>query len=301
MSDVYGIPDEYRSAYLEALLRFEGAAGVTGIDVGFIPDTQEGNDATRIGVRVHVRDERALEPVLPKNIDSVEVYKAQAVYEWQTGLIASVAMPPRFRRYDPMTPGIAVAREASPPGTLGAFVYDTKGRPCLLGAAHVLGEAKNNFDVFQPGAGDGNLVGSVVGSVYGREGDAAVARLKKGRKIDPRQFGTSVVVRKSRPAALGDLVEKSGLTTEITFGVVDGIGRYLLASNWMNGFRIDPAPASPFPISDDGDSGATWYVQGSDIGVGLHVGADTSKAAPQIRAVACHLSRVLDLLKVSLV
>jgi hypothetical protein len=294
------VTEDLKAAYERALKEFRGKPGVSGIDIGY--EWQDGISTGNICVRVHVVDQE-LPIIVPDRIGAVCVIRLPAIYGLQPGL-SSVrsAVSPRGKYLEPVQPGIAVARIGMRPGTLGALVFDSAGRKAILGAAHVLaggGNPKRGDHVFQPTAqkADRNYVGFLQTWIRNELGDAALVIFDaSSRDFVPQQYESNVVVNSARRAQLGETVEKSGLGTDVTCGLVDGIGQYELSAMWMEGFRIVP-PKDRLPISENYDSGSLWYAQSSTAGIGLHVGGD-DKAGRW--AIACHLTEVLRTLGASL-
>jgi len=114
---------------------------------------------------------------------------------------------------------------------------------------------------------------------------------------------------------LGQQAQKSGKASGRTFGVVEGVGMYVMRYEelanplvFMNGLRIVPRPEYPGDeISKAGDSGAVWfYLDKSDpenskaIGIGLHVDGEKNPEKREERAIACLLKPALDKVGVSL-
>ena len=94
--------------------------------------------------------------------------------------------------------------------------------------------------------------------------------------------------------ALNDVLEKSGRTTGITRGRVQGIGTF---NNVFPAIHLRPLLGGMGTvISDRGDSGAVWYSTISGAAVGLHVAGDNSGANPfAIAAVLTEVVRGLRL------
>jgi hypothetical protein len=164
----------------------------------------------------------------------------------------------------------------------------------------------------QPGRFDGgrretDTIGYLHRMYLGRRGDAAIAVLNGARQISSVQESTTVEVRTTRRAFLGDTVAKSGRTTGVTTGVVDGIGRYRIAysvgTHEIEGFLIRAAvDGNPdnIEISGAGDSGSLWYDPVTHEGLGLHFAGESDPAPAAEYALACHLDAVLDELNISL-
>jgi endonuclease G len=318
---------ELTAAYRTALAMFGGREEISGIDIGYRVD-DNGERTEELAVRIHYAGETPgpgfkLADAFLRAADGVPLVVVPAAYtlhEAQTSPPAetSSSLPPRRRYVDPLRPGVSISHWRTTGGTLGLVVYDLfSGRPCLLTNHHVLvppPSGRADESVVQPAANDGGMaplhtVAHVVRSMLDIDGDAAIAELTGSRGVDQAQWESNVVIRMVRDPVLGDVVEKSGVRTGVTRGVVDGIGRYYVSPanpGGMDGFRVVASPGSNGRTSDDGlvahgDSGAVWYRVSDSAGVGLHVGGDIGDLDPnRSTAVACYLSRVMRRLGVSI-
>ncbi len=309
---------QLEQAYHKAFKAYMGRENVSGIDVGY--KYVNGQRTDDIVVRIHVREkipESALEAVavFPKEINGVPVDVIQAIYR-PTAAIESL-FKRRLRR-DTIQPGLSISHPKISAGTFGAVVYDnSSGRPCILSNWHVLAgsyEAAPGDDIIQPGSFDGgrsprDRIGQLQRSILNEDGDAAIASVDRtsGRSVELAQLETGVVLRSARMAQIGDILEKSGRTTGVTRGKIDGLGAYTLAysvgSRTIEGFKIvsiiDGNPQNE-EISSGGDSGSIWYDPQTKEGVGLHFAGESDPHPREEHAIACHLPRVLDALNISL-
>ncbi len=104
------------------------------------------------------------------------------------------------------------------------------------------------------------------------------------------------------------MLEKSGRTTGVTRGKVDGFGAYTIpysvGERTVEGFKIisvlDGNPNNE-EISSGGDSGSVWYSSTTQEGIGLHFAGETNPTPNEEHAIACHLPTVLTALNISLV
>jgi len=314
--------EELQEAYEQALAKYGARAEVTAIDIGYQYD--QGKRTETMSVRIHVsekKDESVLEAaaIFPRQIGNVPVDVIEATYRVQRQRPGAKleSLFERQSRRDPMQPGISVAHTDVTAGTFGNLVYDrADGAPCILSNWHVL--AGNNGlpgdPILQPGKADGgrlpeDRVGELNRSVLGADGDAAIARLDGTRGISDVQYETGVKVTSARMPRIGEIVSKSGRTTAVTSGRVDGMGRYFLpygapqGTVGVDGFKIVPVKdGNPDneELSMGGDSGACWHIDGQGIGVGLHFAGETNANAAEEHAIACFLPRVLDALHVDL-
>jgi len=306
-----------QEVYEKVVKTFGQRANVTGIDIGYKYDGGVRTD--QVTVRIHVREKVPLEALsdaeaFPKEMDGVPIDVIQGHYSPSANGI--LALLSRRHRRDPIQPGISVSHPLVSAGTIAAVVYDrVTGAPCILSNWHVLAGsvfAQAGDAIVQPGRFDGgrretDTIGHLERMYLGRRGDAAIAVLNGTRQVSPVQDATTVEVRTTRRAFLGDTVAKSGRTTGLTAGVVDGMGRYRITysvgTHEIEGFIIRAtADGNPdnIEISGAGDSGALWYDPETHEGLGLHFAGESDPAPAAEYALACHLDAVLDELNVSL-
>ena len=94
---------------------------------------------------------------------------------------------------------------------------------------------------------------------------------------------------------LGECVMKSGRTTGITQGYVDGIGFYIVDYGGtigrvrIEGFKVLPVQSQRGEVSAPGDSGAVWFLNRTLEGVGLHFDGERNSIFLQEHGLACHL------------
>ena len=103
------------------------------------------------------------------------------------------------------------------------------------------------------------------------------------------------------------MAAKSGRSTGVTDGRIDGVGRfkvrYGFQDHWIEGFKLrtqDQANPGNLELTRHGDSGALWYDPVTQEGLGLHFAGENDSAPAAEFALACHLDAVLDELMVSL-
>ena len=311
------------AAYRTALAMFGGREEISGVDIGYRID-DNGERTEELAVRIHYAGDSPgpgfkLADAFLRAADGVPLVVIPAAYALHeapaSAHVETGSLPPRRRRVDPLRPGVSISHWRTTGGTLGLVVYDLfSGRPCLLSNHHVLvppPSAGGDESVVQPAADHGGMtplhtVARVVRSMLDVDGDAAIAQLNGSRGIDQAQWESDVVVRVVRDPALGDVVEKSGVRTGVTRGIVEGIGRYYVSPAnpaGMDGFRV-VSSAENGAADDDlvarGDSGAVWYSVRDGAGLGLHVGGEVAESRPGRAAVACYLSRVMRRLGVSI-
>lgn len=307
---------QVQNAYRKALSAYGARPDVTGVDVGF--KYVNGQRTKQTAIRIHVREKlpaSGLEAVavFPQAIDGVPTDVIEAIYRPQAELVTAAA---RTQRLDPLQPGISVAHSNVSAGTLGAIVFDqASGKPAILSNWHVLAgsaAARAGDPILQPGPADtGRLPSDVVAHlerfILSETGDAAVALLNGQRSVLNAQFGTNIQLRGARPVVGDEVLEKSGRSTGVTRGRVDGEGRYNIDYSvgriGVDGFKIvarREGNPDDEEISAGGDSGSVWYAPGTREGVGLHFAGEVDALPASEHAIACHLPAVLQALKVSL-
>jgi hypothetical protein len=308
--------DQIEQAYRKALKTYGSRENVTGIDKGY--KYVNGQRIDQMAIRIHVReklDDSVLEAaeVFPSSIQGVPVDVIQAVYRPQADLAGNAQ---RTQRLDPIQPGISCGHRSVTAGTLGAMVFDrVSGRKAILSNWHVLAgspAAQAGDAILQPGRADGgrfpgDSVASLERWILNAHGDAAVALLNDSRSFIDEPLGSGADLGAPRMVNPGEIVQKSGRTTGVTEGRVDGTGRYFIDYDGrkigIDGFKVvavkDGNPDDE-EISSGGDSGSIWYVEGSREAVGLHFAGETDPQPDQEHALACHLPRVLEALNVSL-
>lgn len=309
---------QLQQAYEEAREDYIGRENVTGVDIGY--KYVEGHRTDDIVVRIHVKEKRELVPeaeMFPEEINGIPVDVIQAVYQVQLQVAMELSSL-RQTRHNPIQPGLSISHPKVTAGTLGAIVYDhATGRPCILSNWHVLvgsSDASPGDPIIQPGFADGgklpqDKVGHLERSILDRNGDAAIAFLDTppDRLFELAQFETGAVIYSARNAQVGEVLEKSGRTTGVTRGKVDGYGAYKISysvgERTIESFKIvsviDGNPDNK-EISSGGDSGSIWYDPETKAAVGLHFAGETNPSPMQEHAIACHLPRVLAALNISL-
>jgi hypothetical protein len=271
--------------------RLNGFDGVHKVDVGYA--FKRGKPTNRLAIRVHVHSKRpeaelARSQILPKEIDGVPVDVLETNPE--------LHLVNRTVKQNPLLAGVEIGNTSLPGvGTLGAIVFDDDTlSPMGLSNNHVLfgatGAAGN--DVNQPGT---TVAADRVGTVMRANQfyDCAVFRLDPTK----RPFTLSVAdlpappsIAQTATVLIGMKVVKSGRTTAVTYGIVDGVDSVE--------FTVVPDPAKTpagTQVSMPGDSGSVWLEDPSHRAVGLHYAGETS--GPD-RAWAKRIGGVLDKLQV---
>ncbi|MDX1614889.1 MAG: hypothetical protein R3300_11310, partial [Candidatus Promineifilaceae bacterium] len=232
-------------------------------------------------------DDLAEEQRLPEQVDGFPVDVIEAKYVPQTALNARLEMATeqRNRRFDKVPLGVSVGSRYTTAGTLGALVLDEQtGEQMILSNWHVLAgrdDVQAGLPIWQPGWIDGgtrdeNTIAELSRWMLGPF-DAAVARVTGARPVEARTVeGRSV--EDIGPPQLGMQVWKSGRSTGLTRGFIDGIKMTVNLSYRNVGtrsleqvFRVVPRPGEGnLELSIGGDSGAVWVEEGSNKVVGLH-------------------------------
>lgn len=163
------------------------------------------------------------------------------------------------KRYGKLEGGIQVQNINNPEsGTMGCMAYDEQGRVVGITNEHVVyypGTAMNE-KVVQPGNLDPPNT-DVIGKLFRvfLPLDCAAFLVNTSRPIDPKFIvGFNAPITKPIKPIVGGRVKKSGVTTEITYGIIEDF----INDHWMtigpNPNRADPDE----PISMSGDSGSIW-------------------------------------------
>ena len=312
-------PDDKKvqKAFEKALKTYGHRPDVTGVDIGY--KYNDGERTDEITVRIHVREKIPLSllqaaEVLPTEIDGVPIDVIQGNYAPSAN--GTLATAVRRARRDPIQPGISISHHMGSAGTIGAVVFDrTDGQACILSNKHVLAEAvlaEPGDQILQPGRTDGgrrdiDAIARLRRTYLGRKGDAAIAALNDARVAHTTQFGSGADIRRTRRAMVGDRVTKSGRTTGVTEGMVEGVGRFKInypaGEQHIDGFKVrleNAANPENREITFRGDSGSLWYDANTQEGLGLHFAGEDDTAPAAEYALACHLDAVLDELLVSL-
>lgn len=332
-------PIQLAKALKQAIKLYGDRQTVTGIDIGYKWKTTgqgkneiEQRHRDKKCVRIHVQKKRSLaslkaskQGAFAKSIAGVPVDVIAGYYKALPAKALSKSVNNLARnhqaRFDPAQGGISVGRAyEESAGTLGMIaIYQRTGDPVFLSNWHVLvGPFGGKGDiVVQPGNLDdegtaNNRIGEVVKHVLDARGDAAIASLNGSRLAKNAQFGSGVTFEKVRNSILDETLTKSGRTTGVTRGRVDGEGIYYF--NYptpsgktkrigIEGFKLMPVKQgnpNKVEISSNGDSGAIWYQPTSNSAVGLHFAGETNPAPGAEHAIVCNLTSVFEALELRL-
>ncbi len=275
-------------------------AGVTAVDLGF--KWSDGQMTDQLAIRVHVNKklpllEIAEEDRFPKEVEGVPVDVIEATYGVQElpnpESQLEFAVDGRHRRFDDIPIGVSIGSPNTTAGTLGAKVFDEEtGQAMILSNWHILVgalPAVTGTPIWQPGAADGgrsdnNIFAELARFILGPY-DAAVAKLTGSRPVKSETLEGTPIEDVTSPQ-LGMRVWKSGRTTGLTQGFIDGINMTLSMNYGAAGvrtlrdvLRIIPVPGSPpTEISAGGDSGSVWVDQVTGKAIGLHFGGEVGNA-----------------------
>lgn len=259
---------------------------VHNVDVGF--EFARGEPTGRLAIRVHVTEKLAKSDLqrkdqIPNELDGVPVDVIQFNPQPQLN---------RNQRHNPLIGGVQIMNvNKTGVGTLGMIVLDSRNlQPLALSNHHVMMQTPPvaSDNISQPGTNTpADILGQVVAS--NKTLDCAVCRIG-GRQWSMDIFGVGVVTGTGL-ARIGMKVLKSGLSSGVTWGIIDG-----MASTSFTVVR-DTSVASSGQVSLPGDSGSVWMELTSNRVVGLHF-AGNAATDPNERAKAMLIHPVLNALGV---
>jgi endonuclease G len=305
LRDAGGLTRRQEQVLEAALVRFGSRPDVAAVDFGF--KWTAGVMRSTLCLRIHLREKvptRYVTPRerIPKTFMGMPTDVLEAPHRQHGG--GGLTLP-RSARVAVLRPGVSVGALGGPAGTLGLLVRDADdGAPALLTAAHVLTAdptAGPGEPILQPARFDGGQPQDTIAALERAdfETDSAIARLfQTARATDPAIEGNGGVVTALSFPAFGMLLEKSGRSTGVTQGIVDG----LTPSGWGVRFvmHIVPLPGATRPIADAGDSGAVWCDSATGNAVGLHCQGAANATAGTSFAVATSMPHVFSRLRLTL-
>ncbi len=272
--------------------------GVTAVDLGF--KWSSGEMTGQLSIRVHVakkKDKVDLSDaeIFPEEVGGVPVDVIEATYAPQAlvDVKPEAAVEGRGGRYEVVPIGVSIGCKYSTAGTLGAKVIDQDtGDEMILSNWHVLAgrhDVEAGLSTWQPGWIDGgtreeNTIAELSRWVLGPY-DAAVARLTGDRPVQPTTV-EGRAIDDMTPPRLGMMVWKSGRSTGLTEGFIDGVKMKVPLSYGQAGVhtleevvRIVPRPGTGMgEISTGGDSGSVWVDDDSGKAVGLHFAGEVGNS-----------------------
>ncbi|HPT88551.1 MAG TPA: hypothetical protein PL004_11965 [Bacillota bacterium] len=272
--------------------------GVHYVDVGY--KYTGGQRLSTLAIRVHVHQKQPLHSltpsqILPENLDHIPVDVIESHPEMQQ----RSHIERRNIRFDPLIGGVAIRNPRfRSMGTLGKIVFDNEtGQPLGLTNYHVLvGDSGQLGDaVTQPASG---LKEDIIGHLLRCDEtcDCAVFTLNHSRQWSPDILDLDFHPPTGPGEPLiGMEVSKSGLTTGITQGLIDGVS--------LDEFTVVPLETDPQnfqELSAPGDSGSIWIETETGIAVGLHYAGEVDPDPAAERAWSKKLTDVCSALNIHL-
>jgi endonuclease G len=309
-------------------------SGVTAVDVGFKIKGDKMTDD--VALRVHVRRKLPAAELAggdvfnesgksPKTVKGFPVDVIEAQYGPSTAKTAepvvledadeqAIAAIERTTTFDPLIGGISCGNPRVTAGTLGAIVFNRANcRPMILSNWHVLAGASAaaaGEDILQPGRVDGGTqaVATLTQMRLDSRMDAAVATLNGVRNHTRDILGLNPIAG-TEAATLGMQVVKSGRTTGVTRGVVDGVSLSVSINYGDPGvvafsdqIRIVPRPPWPavdVEISSGGDSGSVWLNESNNRAIGLHFAGETDPLPASENAICSPIGPIMTEFNIS--
>ncbi len=300
----------FRAAFQEGVRQHLQDENIGMIDIGY--RQKRGEFLPELTLRFHVHEKiaglQSSEGAIEKTILDVPTDVIQASYVLRPAQAAHIEQTanPRAMPMNPMRGGISISdMYARGYGTLGGVVVDeATGKPMLLSNFHVMasrGYVRPGTPILQPGRGDG---GQEIVAYFARHGmnqgiDAAVAELSGQREIINDQFRLGRINGVRAPVP-GLRVCKSGRASDVTYGMITGIGAVVKITYPGTGLRLIRGVMHIIPlessaeVSEPGDSGSMWMDAETHAAVGLHFAGSED---PE-NALAIDMAQVLQALHV---
>jgi hypothetical protein len=271
--------------------RLKQFPNVRSVDIGY--EFSDRRSTGRLAIRVHVNTKQPdaeLKPSerLPEEIEGIPLDVIQSN--------PKLHAVNRDARQVPVIGGVTLGNTRSVlNGTLGAVVFDQRSlQPMALSNYHVLVvEPPQGTDMIaQPQT---SAAADALGNLerWDKHYDCAVCRITS-RPVSA-ELADLGAVRGTQSPRVGMKVVKSGRTTGVTRGVIDGTDGAE--------FTVVPDPDFPAPrgeISASGDSGSLWLESASLLAVGLHYAGEGDPDPAGERAWAKWMTAVQDKLSVLL-
>lgn len=246
--------------------------------------------------------------VLPKTIAGVRLDVIESAFR-PRALPAAERLLRQWLPAAVLRPGVEVSTDSHwSAGTIGMLVRDlSDGALCLLSAAHVLAAAPASR-CLQPGLrNSGSVIGRVRRSLYGPEGDAAIAVLESSRPASAVPLGLTAAPTGVGEIRVGMQLIKSGAVSGVTRARVRQTGWYKVDDPsrgvdqviWCS-LLLPLDDADPDEISEPGDSGSVWLDAATGMAVAMTIAGDAPGTRDTEWTLACHLDLVFDRLGLSL-
>jgi uncharacterized protein YraI len=296
--------------------------GVTGVDVGY--KYKNGKRTKQVVIRVYVTEKQAdisKSNKIPRTIRGIKTDIIEATASFHAD----------DRPYTPITGGISFGQSEkfkliqddgsialiSEQGTLGAIVRDNlTEKPMFLTNHHVTkvmvseveersGRIGDIFDQPNLVGGDGKPfpnanVGKLARFAINPLVDAAVIEYQSNRPFAEEILGIGKIAGSAK-ATLGMKVRKRGRTTELTYGIIDGIDATTAIQGTSIMFQhqmvIVPDTTKNAVFSNSGDSGSVVVNEQNKVVGLLFAGVPAMVNMPQM-TWANHIDTVLSQLNV---
>jgi hypothetical protein len=328
------LTSEFTECYRQFMNMYFSWPNVVGIDIGFryVDEKKTHETAVRVYVKEKFPEWRLSNlEILPVRCGNVPVDVIEAGFDYfgsctrksqrdssrNPGQTSSSAISLNGE-IPSIQPGERIYRTASDggSGTFGLIVFHNGRDKCLLSNWHVLSTTFGSCgdeiycDTLH---GEGRRVIAFLGdAILDRDGDAAIAYIKNDGDIlskikQEQKTAGGVLIKEACTPQLGETLVKFGPATRETKAQVDGIGTYKIQysvgiapiSVAIDGFKLVRLEKEDSEVSQPGDSGAVWYDPETQTGIGLHFAGEVNNEPDY--ALACHLTRVLKRLDVTLV
>ena len=291
--------------------------GTTAVDVGY--KIKDGEITDHVAIRAHVKrklDDKTAEregvaltsSSRPKKQGDFPIDIIEAEYGPAEVQPVEIEAVDRQGRTDPLVGGISIGNPRVTAGTLGAIVWDREDcSVCMLSNWHILCGSSScavGEDIYQPGKIDGGTAADTVATLkrfrLDNHNDSALAQLNGSRGHSRDIVGLSPIPGIVAPS-LGMEVQKSGRTTAVTEGIIDGVSLSLSLNygSTVNSFQdqIHIVPRPPWPsvdyeVSRGGDSGSVWIDEDTGNAVGLHFAGETDPSPSAENAIANQMVHV---------
>jgi hypothetical protein len=291
------ITHHQQQALLELLAsrapEFHAYRGVHYVDIGY--KYVGGKFTEQLAMRLHVQEKKnpdrlSSAQLLPKTVNGLPTDVIQSNRRLDTSEVS------RDLRFNPLVGGIAIRNTRHKVlGTLGAIVRDLPTQTYMgLSNFHVLvGDSGRIGDpITQPATAN---INDIIGLVtrWDQRLDCALCSLNSSRLLSRSIIEIPAFPPGVREPLLGMKVTKSGRTTGITHGIVEGVS--------TDEFTIIPIKKlyHEEEISAPGDSGSIWLDMEDYCAIGLHYAGEKDPAPENERAWAKKLTLITAALQIN--